>query len=166
VHQLRRDQRVFVKVVFRRAGLKDIPTLAKFRVEFANLMYHRAWDREARSLEKNIRRYLKKAMPSKAFIAWLAESGKKTLAVSGMVIWRIPPRWGSPDGLQAYILNMYTIPEARGKGLCTRLLKELIREAQKLSIKKVSLHASKDGEPLYRKAGFREPEYPELELKI
>jgi ribosomal protein S18 acetylase RimI-like enzyme len=156
----------FADIKFRRAGLRDIRTLAKYRVEFANLMYGRHWDNEARKLEKNIRKYLKKAVPEKAFIAWLAESGKKTLAVSGMVVWQIPPRYGAADGLQAYILNMYTIPEARGQGLCTRLLKEMIKEAQKLSIKKVSLHASKKGEPLYRKAGFREPKYPELELKI
>lgn len=152
---------------FRRAGIRDIRVLARFRVEFANLMYKHAWDAEARVLERNIRKYLKKALPEGNFMAWLAESGGKTLAVSGMVIWRIPPRYGALDGKQAYILNMYTIPEARGRGLCNRLLRELIGEAKKLRIKKISLHTSKDGEPIYRKAGFKEPaKYPELVLDI
>jgi ribosomal protein S18 acetylase RimI-like enzyme len=157
----------FTDIRFHRAGLRDINTVAKYRVELANLMYGHTWDAQARKLEKKVRQYLRTAIPEGAFIAWLAESEGKVLAVSGMVVWRIPPRYGALEGEQAYILNMYTIPEARGQGLCNRLLKELIKEAKKLRIKKVSLHTSKDGEPIYRKAGFKEPsKFPELVLDM
>ena len=61
---------------------------------------------------------------------------------------------------------MYTIPEARGKGVCTRLLNKLIKEARSLGITYLHLRASDDGINIYRKAGFVEPEQIEMELKL
>jgi hypothetical protein len=46
------------------------------------------------------------------------------------------------------------------------LLNELIKEAKSLGLKYLHLHASKDGIKIYRKAGFAEPEQPELELRL
>ncbi|MGG0288901.1 GNAT family N-acetyltransferase [Peribacillus butanolivorans] len=57
--------------------------------------------------------------------------------------------WG-----EAYILNMYTIPEYRGKGLAKRMLKKCIDESRNSGVKRVWLHASKDGKHLYKKMGF------------
>jgi N-acetylglutamate synthase-like GNAT family acetyltransferase len=61
---------------------------------------------------------------------------------------------------------MYTIPEARRKGICTRLLEELIKEAKSLGISYLHLHASKDGEDIYRKAGFADFDQPEMKLRL
>jgi GNAT superfamily N-acetyltransferase len=82
-------------------------------------------------------------------------------------VWQIPGRYeGLESGRAGYILNMYTIPEARRNGICTRLLKELIREAKSLGMRYLHLHASKDGEGIYKKAGFVDPEQPELKLRL
>lgn len=48
--------------------------------------------------------------------------------------------------------------------LRVRFLNELIREARSMGLRYLHLHASKDGEPIYRKAGFVEPKMPELKL--
>lgn len=57
-------------------------------------------------------------------------------------------------GLEAYILNMYTIPQYRGKGLARKLLENCIEECKKIGVKRIWLHASDDGTPLYKKMGF------------
>jgi len=42
----------------------------------------------------------------------------------------IPARYGGVEsGKLGYLLNFYTIPEARRKGICTILLSESIKEA-------------------------------------
>jgi ribosomal protein S18 acetylase RimI-like enzyme len=61
---------------------------------------------------------------------------------------------------------MYTVPEARGKGICTRLLDELMKEARKLGLKYLQLHASEDGIGIYKKAGFTYPKQAEMTMRL
>jgi ribosomal protein S18 acetylase RimI-like enzyme len=82
-------------------------------------------------------------------------------------VWQKPAIYGGVEsGKLGYLLNFYTIPEARGRGIATRLLNELLREAKSSGLKYLHLHTSKDGISIYRKAGFIEPEMPELKLKF
>lgn len=52
------------------------------------------------------------------------------------------------------------------EGICTALLEKLIDEAKSLGLSRVHIHASKMGEPIYRKRGFRELSEVELALRI
>ena len=83
-----------------------------------------------------------------------------------MVIKEIPGDVKRSTYLEGDILNMYTIPEARRKGISSLILESLLNEAKKTGITKVALHTSKDGEKLYRKYHFSEPVYPYLERII
>ncbi|ENO12314.1 acetyltransferase [Thermoplasmatales archaeon SCGC AB-539-C06] len=84
-----------------------------------------------------------------------------------MVVWQLPSRYGGLEsGKLGYILNLYTIPEERRRGICTRLLTELIQEARSVGLKYLHLHVSKYGKNIYKKLGFSEPDYKELVLKL
>jgi len=137
------------------------------RVRFLNELYNHPENGETKILRKTLRQYFSEAIPSNNFIACLAEYDGKMIGTSGMVVWRMPARYGGLEsGRLGYILNLFTVPEARRKGICTRLLNELIKEAKSLGLKYLHLHASEDGISIYRKAGFVEPDQPELTLKI
>ena len=153
------------EIVYRRGTLDDAQTLVDLRVRFLNELLNHPEDNETRVVRKSLLEYFTEAISSRDFVAWVAEYGGKIVATSGMVVWRIPARYGAVEsGKLGYLLNFYTIPEARGKGIATRLLNELIEEAKSMGLRYVHLHASKDGEPIYRKAGFVEPKMPELKL--
>ena len=159
------------KVSIRRAGVDDVEALANYRVRFLSELDARAGhhfeDDETQALKRNLREYFSEAIPSDDFIALLAEYDGKIVGTGAMVVWRRPPRYRGLDyGRAGYILNLYTIPEARRKGICTRLLNELIEYAKSLGLKYLHLHASEDGIRIYRRAGFAEPEQVELELKL
>ena len=155
------------KITYRRATVKDIQTLIDHRIRFLNELYGHSENGETENLRKSLRQYFSEAIPSGSFIAWLAEYEGKIVGTSGMVVWQMPGRYGGLEtGRLGYILNMYTIPEARRSGVCTRLLKELTGEAKSLELKYLHLHASEDGVNIYRKAGFLEPERVELTLKL
>ncbi|UCG92877.1 MAG: GNAT family N-acetyltransferase [candidate division WOR-3 bacterium] len=155
------------RITYRRATVDDIEVLVDFRVRFLNELYKHPDDDETAIIRKSLREYFSKAIPSGDFIAWFAEYDGKVIATSGMVIWRVPARYhGVESGRLGYILNMYTIPEDRRKGICTQLLKELMREAKSLGLKYLHLHASEDGVNIYRKAGFVEPDQIELRLRL
>jgi len=94
----------------------------------------------------------------------LAELKGEILSFGAMVIKKIPGDFNQSAYLEGDILNMFTVPFARRKGISALILQQLINEARNRGISKVSLHTSKDGEKLYRKFGFSEPVYPVLEL--
>jgi GNAT superfamily N-acetyltransferase len=154
-------------IVYRRARIDDIPALVDYRVRFLNELNHHSENHETKILRESLLEYFNRAIPSNDFIAWLAEYDGKIIATSGMVVQQIPARYGGVEsGKLGYLLNFYTIPKARRKGIGTLLLGKLIEEAKSLGLKYLYLHASKDGINIYRKAGFVEPEQPELKLRL
>ena len=62
------------------------------------------------------------------------------------------------NGLYGDVLSVYTVPEYRGKGLCTTLMKNLIEHSKKLRLGRIDLKATDDGYPIYEKVGFKEVE--------
>jgi ribosomal protein S18 acetylase RimI-like enzyme len=114
-------------------------------------------------METSTREYLQKALSNNEFISYMAEMNGEPVSISGMVLFKRPPYLENLQGIEAYILNMYTVPEYRGKGLAKRLLENCIEESKKSGVKRIWLHASEDGEPLYRKMGFNNKD-SEMEL--
>jgi N-acetylglutamate synthase-like GNAT family acetyltransferase len=155
------------KIFYRRANINDIKSLVEYRIQFLNELYDPPGENEIDFIKKKLENYFYKKIQSKEFIAWLAEQKGIIVGTSGMVVWQLPSRYGGLEsGKIGYILNLYTLPEKRRKGICTRLLKELIQDAKLIGLKYLHLHASKYGENLYKKIGFKEPDHKELFLKL
>jgi GNAT superfamily N-acetyltransferase len=155
-----------MNITYRRATLDDVDVLVDFRLRF---LADRAGSERAPAediLAEYLEDYFRDAMPRRAFIAWLAERDGDVVATSGMVIWQIPPNNSVITGRQAYVLNMYTMPEVRRQGICAALLEKMIEEARALGLSRVHLHASREGEAIYRRRGFVEPSDVELLLRL
>ena len=154
-------------MVYRRATLGDVSILVDYRVRFLNELHNHVENDETKVVRKSLQRYFTGAISSGDFVAWVAELDGKIVATSGMVVWQIPARYGGVEsGKLGYLLNFYTIPKARRKGIATRLLNELVKDARLMGLRYLHLHASKYGESIYRKAGFVEPHMPELVLRL
>jgi len=90
------------------------------------------------------------------YIGWLAREDGKTAGGAGLWLMEFPPHFLQVDPVRAYLLNFYTAPEFRGRGLAKVLLKEAVDEAGRRGCEVVTLHASKFGRPIYEKNGFRQ----------
>ncbi len=155
------------EIVYRRVTLSDASTLVDCRVRFLNELHNHVENDETEVVRESLQRYFTKAISSGDFVAWVAELDGKMVATGGMVVWQIPARYGGVEsGRLGYLLNFYTIPKARRKGIATRLLNELVKDARLMGLRYLHLHASKYGESIYRKAGFVEPHMPELALRL
>jgi GNAT superfamily N-acetyltransferase len=154
------------KIIFRRATVDDAEVLTDFRVRFLRETFGAGDEGDTELLKEGLREYFSQAIPAGGFVAWLAEYDGEIIATSGMVVWRKPGGYTSLSGKAGYILNMYTVPEARGLGVGSRLFDELINEAKSRGVKHLHLHATEDGIGIYRRAGFAEPGLVELELKF
>jgi GNAT superfamily N-acetyltransferase len=58
------------------------------------------------------------------------------------------------DGRYGVIINVFTEPNWRRRGVAEQLLRRIIDWAQADSIDRIILHASKDGRTLYERLGF------------
>ncbi|MFR1872214.1 MAG: GNAT family N-acetyltransferase, partial [Coprococcus sp.] len=67
---------------------------------------------------------------------------------------RVMPTYHNVSGNKAYIMNMYTNPNYRRKGIAYKTLKLLVDDARKKGITHISLEATDMGRPLYEKFGF------------
>ena len=117
--------------------------------------------------KKHLEEFLRKHLRDGTFIAWIAIDDKENIiATSGLEIQsKIPQLWNLP-GKESYVLNMYTKPEWRRKGLGSALLEKLLEESKKRGITIISLHATPVGRTLYEKFGFKpNPHYMNLILE-
>lgn len=78
----------------------------------------------------------------------------RCIGTGGVSFFQVIPTYHNPSGNKAYIINMYTNPEYRRKGIAYKTLDMLIKDAKSKGISAISLEATDMGRPLYEKYGF------------
>lgn len=89
--------------------------------------------------------------------------------LASCVIGMIDRRLGSPHnpgGVAGYVLNVATDPAHRRRGYSRACMEALLDWYRERGIPVVTLHASTDGEPLYRKLGFVDMVYKALTVRM
>ena len=107
-------------------------------------------------------RYFAAAIPTGEFRAWVAEAGGRVLASGGLVIHAIPPTPQALAGREGYIMNLYTLPEWRRRGIARAIMQAILEHLRAEGVSLASLHATEMGRPLYVELGFR----PTNELRL
>ena len=87
--------------------------------------------------------------------AWLAESAPGLpIGSVAMLIYPRLPSPESPDLREGYLLNVYAVPDWRGRGVATALVEAAIAGARELGLARIRLHATAAGQRVYAAAGF------------
>lgn len=99
--------------------------------------------------------YFSAALPSGEYRGWLIEYRGEVAAGGGLLLRPLLPAPHHPrGGREAYILNVYTEPPHRRRGLARRLTEHILEWCRAQGIARAALHASVDGRPLYEALGF------------
>jgi GNAT superfamily N-acetyltransferase len=139
----------------RLATRDDIQQIVELRIKFIKEIRIDAPTDKMDEYRKVMSNYLEKEMSSGNFIAWLAISNNEIIATSGLITIQRQPQLWNMTGQEVYIMNMYTEPEWRRKGIGTAILEKLIEEARNRGIEAIKLHATPMGKTLYEKRGFK-----------
>ena len=142
------------RYVIRIATTADAAVIAHHRVAMFRDMGMLA-DADAAALEAAARTYLTQALSGGEYVGWVTEADGHVVAGGGVVIRPLLPRPGrASGGNEVEVLNVYTEPAHRRRGLARRLMQEILAWCHGRGITRVTLHASDDGRPLYESLGF------------
>jgi GNAT superfamily N-acetyltransferase len=155
-----------MEIHIRRAGAEDLTHLLHHRLAmfeemgFCNPL-------ELREVEKASSEYFREALRTETYAGWLVEEqdGGKVVAGGGVVLAQWPGFPSETRAERAWILNMYTEPEARRQGIAKQLLEVIVAWCRERGFSAVSLHASSFGRPLYESAGFEPTNEMRLKLR-
>jgi GNAT superfamily N-acetyltransferase len=99
--------------------------------------------------------YFRRALADGSYRSWLAETGGRVVSGGGIVVVRWPGNPDFPGTRRGWILNIYTEPEHRRRGIAKRIMETIVEWCREQGFYHVSLHASHAGRPVYESMGFR-----------
>lgn len=141
-------------ITYKKATIKDIDVLTKTRIIVLRAANKLSDDVDMSEVEKESYEYYCKAIEEGTHIAYLVFDNDTFVGAGGVSYFKVMPTYHNTKGEKAYIMNMYTAPDYRRKGIATKTLELLIADAKERGIDSISLEATEAGRPLYEKNGF------------
>lgn len=132
----------------------DAAILTEWRIQFALELSGPQEPEAIQTLQKEMEKYFKQATTDGTCISIIARTGSKIAGIGSMHIRITPGNFKNPTGRWGYIMNMYTVPSFRRRGICKAILNALVDAGTKLGITAFELHATAEGERVYVKNGF------------
>ena len=151
-------------ITIRRATIDDLNNLIQLRTALFQEMGILSEKSDEKSFQKACHDYFSQFIASKEFLSWVAENNGKIIATSGLVFLQKPPDPRNNTGKEAYIMNMFTLPEWRNQGIATKLMEETIAFIKKKGINLLRLHTTEIARSTYEKIGCIQVDY-EMEIR-
>ena len=152
-----------MNLIYKKAKLEDIDILTKTRIEVLKAANQLPDNTDMSEVERETYNYYQKALRDGSHIAYLVFDEDRFVGAGGVSFFQVMPTYHNPSGNKAYIMNMYTHPAYRRKGVALKTLDLLVKDAKNKGVTAISLEATDMGRPLYEKYGFINMDH-EMEL--
>lgn len=139
---------------YKKATIDDLEMLVETRISVLRAANKLSDQVDMAEVKKQSYEYYQKALSDNTHIAYLVFDGEIWIGAGGVSFFRVMPTYHNPTGKKAYIMNMYTKPEYRRKGIAYKTLDLLVAESKRNGISEILLEATDMGKPLYEKYGF------------
>lgn len=139
---------------FEKAGREQMEELVKTRIQVLRAANQLSAAANMGQTEQESRSYYEKSLRDGSHVAYLVYERDRIIGTGGISFYQVMPTYHNPTGMKAYIMNMYTDPEYRRKGIAMKTLDLLVQEARERGIHFIALEATSMGRPLYERYGF------------
>ena len=137
----------------RRATVQDIDLLIAMRTAFITQEHPDLSGEQIEAMVSKLQEYYPRHL-NRDFWAYFAVTDGQAAAVAYLLVQERPANTRLPSGIIATILNVYTVPAFRRRGLASALLREVMEDARQFGASVIELLASEMGRSVYEKLGF------------
>lgn len=141
-------------LLYKKAETEDLELLVETRIQVLRAANRLDASIDMSEVEAQSYAYYRRALADGTHTAYLAFDGELLAGTGGVSFFQVLPTFHNPSGYRAYIMNMYTHPSCRRRGIATKTLDLLVSEAREKGIIYISLEATQLGRPLYEHYGF------------
>lgn len=129
---------------YKKATIEDINELVRTRIIVLCAVNKLSDDVDMSVVEKESYEYYKRALETGEHITYLVYDNGTFIGAGGVSFYRVMPTYHNPTGKKAYIMNMYTAPEYRRKGIAIHTLDLLVKDAREQGASQITLEATED----------------------
>lgn len=138
---------------YRKAEKNDIPQLIEIRLAYLKENHIGLTDVQCKEIASQFPQYFDRHL-NKDLIAYICEMNDKIISSVFLHIISMPANPSTITGKNGILLNVYTEPASRKKGIATKLLSSAIADARQMNLSFIELDATDCGYPVYEKIGF------------
>ena len=117
-----------MELIYKRATLEDLDVLTETRIRVLRAANKLSDDVDMTEVRNVSYQYYRQALKDDSHIAYLVFDDEMFVGAGGISFFQVMPTFHNPTGKKAYIMNMYTKPEYRRKGIATALTSNLAVE--------------------------------------
>jgi GNAT superfamily N-acetyltransferase len=141
-------------LIFKKCTADDVDVLTETRIEVLRAANRLSDDVDMEEVRRQSYVYYQGALPDGSHAAYLVYDGGQFVGAGGVSFYQVMPTYDNPTGQKAYIMNMYTKPAYRRKGIARHTFGLLIEECRARGVDFITLEATEAGRPLYEACGF------------
>lgn len=145
-----------MSVSVKKAELQDLSSLMEWRMRVLAEVFPIKEGENRTDIRKNNEAYYKTHLSDATHTACFAfnEENGEIIGCGGICYQKEMPSPDNLTGTNGYLMNIYTLPEYRGKGVGRKIIEFLIEDAKRRGTEKIYLESSKGAKHLYEEIGF------------
>jgi len=137
-----------------RATASDIDTLVKNRILFALELAGPHPEASIAALRQQLTEYFTVATADQTCLSMIATIDAQVAGIGSLHVRNQPASFRNITGKWGYLMNIYTVPEFRKRGVCKSIVNALVAAGTAAGVTAFELHATPAGEGAYRQCGF------------
>ena len=147
-----------MSILYCEATKEDINELIRMRIAYMIDDFGSITEEERKGMETQLPDYFARKLGTE-LIAFIAKDEGKIVSAAYLHIIEMPANSVLLNGLYGEVLSVYTEPNYRGQGICTKLIKNLVEYGRRIGLGRIDLSATDEGYPIYAKIGFKDKEH-------
>lgn len=142
-------------MVFEKASIDDLDMLVKLRMEYLLEDYGDIPQDRLAQISEKLPNYYRAHLNVDLF-AYVCRADGDIVSCCFLLVTEKPSNPSFINGKTGCVMNVYTKPEYRRKGIAGKLLSMLLSDSKKMGLDFVELKATDSGYELYKSVGFKD----------
>lgn len=154
-----------MNIIYEEATKEDYEELIQLRIRNMRENYKEVSDYAEECMKKQLVDYFDRKLGKELFI-FTAKDEEQLVGTAYLMVIEGPANVWMLNGLYGEVRGVYTLPEYRGKGICTQLMMNLVECGRKRGLTEIQLDSTEDGYSIYKKIGFKDAELEFAAMEI